>query len=767
MNQIQILQQYLDSASVLFISLNADGTVHYANPFACKTLGTTQEEIEGKNWFDHFIPESDRPQVKEVWQQIIDGNVDVMEYYENNIITITGEKRFIAWHNTAIYDSHGKLSRHISSGSDITDKTSVDALIESEKRAKAIFEQAAVGIARVAPDGRWLDVNRKLCEIVGYQRAELLTLTFQEITHPDDLNTDLKYVEEMLDNLIDTYTLEKRYIHKQGHTVWVNLTASLVKDSAGKPEHFISVVEDISSRKEIEEELYRSQKRLSEAQKVALLGSWELDTTTGELQWSDEVYEIFELDPIEFKPSYEGFLHAIHPDDRKRVDKGYSKSLENHTTYDSVHRLLMKDGRVKFVNERCQHTYDEKGNPLSSTGTIQDITEQQMLEKKFLQAQKMEAVGTLAGGIAHDFNNKLAAITGNIFLLKRKTKQQPELLENIKTIEKLSFEAAELVRQLLTFARVDRIEKSTFSLTSLMKESIKMHRVALPENIVFETDFNTDPLFIDGNATQIQQVLINIMNNARDALESEKKPRLTIHLEKVPADKAFRQAFPELKSKQHARITISDNGAGILKKNIEKIFEPFFTTKKVGKGTGLGLSMAYGAVKSHGGEISVTSKARQGTAFDIYLPLAKTIEGPTHVRDQRVSTGEHQTILLVDDDTEVLTAGKEVLSTLNYRVITARDGAEAISIFETHQSKISAVILDVVMPTMGGVAAANEIRKIRNDILIMFATGYDASSTLKSLPTNEIILSKPYSPEELSQTLAELFASKESASSLS
>lgn len=273
-----------------------------------------------------------------------------------------------------------------------------DNVRQSEKRFRGVFNQAAVGVARLSPDGTWLSVNKKLCDIVGYSHKELLSKTFQDITHPDDLQTNLAYVHQLLEDEIQTYSMEKRYLKKNGDLVWVNLTVSLVRDTNNDPDYFISVIEDITERKQAKEKLRESEANLRDAQNMAKMGCWELDLASNRLNWSGSIFDIFEIDPKQFEASYESFIGAIHPDDRERANHAYTKSLVDKTPYEITHRLLMKDGRIKWLNEICRTEFNSHGEAVRSIGVVQDITGRKQAELALLQSEAT-------------IKNKLKAIT--------------------------------------------------------------------------------------------------------------------------------------------------------------------------------------------------------------------------------------------------------------------------------------------------------------------------------------------------------------------
>lgn len=374
----------LDNAGALVMVLDCEGRIRRFN-HACERLsGYTFEEVEGKFPWDFVLLAEDAETIRMQAFEVLKNDPKTLAgSYTNYWVSKNGERYLIEWQNSPLRNTDGEMEYVVSIGSDITiDRAMQDALRESEERARAVFEQAAVGIAYVAPDGRWIDVNKRLCMILGYERSYLLTTTFQDITFPADLEADLQYISRVLRNEIETYSMEKRYIRADGSVIWVNLTVSLVRDEGGEPEYFISVVEDINDRKVTEELLHNSERQLREAQRIAHMGSWELNLVDNKLHWSDEIYSIFEIDRARFGASYDAFLNAIHPEDRDAVNMAYTDSLKDKLPYEIAHRLLMPDGRIKWVKERCETDFIADATPFRSLGTVQDITEQIRIEQE-------------------------------------------------------------------------------------------------------------------------------------------------------------------------------------------------------------------------------------------------------------------------------------------------------------------------------------------------------------------------------------------------
>ncbi|MFQ5345666.1 MAG: ATP-binding protein, partial [Mariprofundus sp.] len=367
--------------------------------------------------------------------------------------------------------------------------------------------------------------------------------------------------------------------------------------------------------------------------------------------------------------------------------------------------------------------------------------------------QKMESIGTLVGGIAHDFNNMLAGITGNLYLARRKANLSPDLMQNLDNIEQLSVRAAEMIQQLLTFARKRRVSIKPISFNASIRELLKLIRASTPENIAIEQHICSDELKIRGDATLLHQVMMNLLSNAHDAVEAAGRPRIIISLDVLFADDAFVKRHVYFKAGSYAHLSVEDNGCGIPQEQMKHVFDPFFTTKEQGKGTGLGLSMVFGAVKIHHGFVEVESVQGKGTSFHIYLPLLEQDETATDIREQGGGfwQGHGETILLADDQQYVLEIGKEVLKELGYRVLVAGNGREAVKLFQTHTEDIDLCIFDLVMPEMGGRQAAELIRKIRPQAKIIFSTAYDKHG--RDELAHETVISKPFAIEKMSRLI--------------
>ncbi|PJA32235.1 MAG: hybrid sensor histidine kinase/response regulator [Zetaproteobacteria bacterium CG_4_9_14_3_um_filter_53_7] len=406
-----------------------------------------------------------------------------------------------------------------------------------------------------------------------------------------------------------------------------------------------------------------------------------------------------------------------------------------------------KNGTIFPVHLSVAPIFAKNGEITHFVAVHEDLTEAEALQKKMMMSQKMEAVGTMVGGVAHDFNNLLASIVGNLYLMRKRFQDDEKTVSRIKGMESSVQHGAQLIQQMLTFARKDRTEMHAMDLAGFIKEAYKLAHAGIPENISFRLDYAPgEDFWIKGDATQLQQVLLNLVTNARHAVKDSEKPEIEMKLEIVAPDALMRARFAEMADESEwCCLSCSDNGCGMNHQLVERIFEPFFTTKTVGEGTGLGLAMVYGAVQNHKGIIDVQSVPGEGTRFSVYLPLHKTQAARVVSQDDAEVDGKGMTILLVDDEEGLRHVLADVLRHNSFMVLQASDGEQAVEMFEKHEADIKLVLMDVVMPNKGGVVAAREIRQINATVPIIFQTGYGEQTQLQAAASisNSDSLQKP------------------------
>jgi len=381
-----------------------------------------------------------------------------------------------------------------------------------------------------------------------------------------------------------------------------------------------------------------------------------------------------------------------------------------------------------------------------------------------VQAQKMEAVGTMAGGIAHDFNNLLAAMIGNLYLMRMHHKEDEEIVARTGAMESTIQHGAKMIQQMLIFARKDRPEMHDMDLRAFMKEVQKLSEASLPENIQFSFTYpGKEESWIHGDATQLQQLLLNLVTNARHAVQSVAKPRIELELSHAEPGPQLLANHADLSSDEGwCCIRCTDNGCGMSPETQARIFEPFFTTREVGVGTGLGLAMVYGAVSNHQGIIDVQSAEGSGTTFSIYLPLHQASEAQVVGSKDVQIDGQGKGILIVDDADMLRGVLAEVLRQNGFTIWEACDGELGVAAYKKYGKQIDLVLMDVVMPNKGGVAAATEIRAMDADVPIIFQTGHGEKTQLDAAQAIEhsTSLHKPVNIPELLQAIADNLGGK-------
>ncbi len=542
-------------------------------------------------------------------------------------------------------------------------------------------------------------------------------------------------------------------ITKDGRTItcrWINTP---LKTEEGEVAGVLSMAEDITERKRVEEELQRSEHRyrsLVESARDAIITITPKGTFTS-------LNRAFETLTGWNREDWIGktFSDLFHPDDAKVVLQLFRQALEGMTPQVQEFRMRTKSGDY-LLAEMMITPQMENGKIVGVLGIARDVTARKSLENQFIQVQKMESLGTLAGGVAHDFNNILGIILGQASVLERCEGDHEMTAESIDSIAKAVQRGAALVRQILTFARKSEVVLGPVNVNGMIRELATMLQETFPKTVELNLKLDEAVPVITMDQAQLHQALLNLCVNARDAINdlapyTSAHGLLTIRTEVVSRSQL--KGHADATASRYVCITVADSGIGMDRYTKEKIFEPFFTTKEPGKGTGWGLAVVYGVVKAHRGFIDVESRINVGTTFRLYLPAPEESAGKADAAEAGATSvrGGTETILLVEDEDSLRHLMKSVLEEGGYRALTAKDGIEAVRLFTQHKDEIALVFTDLGLPRMNGATAFMTLKEIKPNIKAVFASGYLDLESRSDLTRAEAkaFIEKPYNPNEV------------------
>lgn len=529
-------------------------------------------------------------------------------------------------------------------------------------------------------------------------------------------------------------------------------------------ERTAALTREIAERRQAEARLRLSEAQLAKAQRIAQLGSWEWDIVRDQVSWSEETARLYGFKEQDVDLAMDHCLERIHPEDREKVQHALAVSAQTGAPYMCDHRALLPDGSVRLLHGIGETVRDERGKPLKIIGTTQDITLTRTAEdalrrseEQLRQSQKMEAVGRLAGGVAHDFNNLLTVISGYSSMSLLKMDKDSPLRRNTEEILKAAERAAALTSQLLAFSRKQVLQPKVLNLNVTLGSMGKMLRRLIGEDIELFTVLDAGLGNIKADPGQIEQVILNLAVNARDAMPRGGK--LTIRTGNVRVDSKSSYRDRDLEPGDYVMLAISDTGVGMTDEVKAHLFEPFFTTKGLGRGTGLGLATSHGIICQSNGDIRVTSEVNKGTTFTIYLP--REAEAVTAIEpDAHTLVGGDESILVVEDDHAVRELAVSVLRGCGYKVHEARHALEALE--QIDALTLDLVLTDVIMPKMSGKELYDHIHGTHPNLKVLFMSGYtdDALAHHGVLEPGISFMEKPFTPAALSVKVREVLDGK-------
>jgi len=640
-------------------------------------------------------------------------------------------------------------------------QTPIEKTIDTDHKKErevllSVLNDLEDGYYEVDLNGDFTFFNDPMCKLTGYTREELNGMNNRQYMSRESAKAVLKDFNRVYTTGESVKGLEFEIIQKQGENLFVEGSISLIFDGNEKPSGFKGIVRDISRRKMTEDALRRSEKEYRLLVENATEGI--LIIQDGTIKYANPQFLAligYSEDELTNRP----FIEFIRPDDQDRMTDAYSAILNGKKVEELFSfKVESKNGNILLFQAKEVLVTWRKGPAVLTF--LRDMTSQDMLEARLKNAQKMEAIGTLAGGIAHDFNNILGSIMLNSELALDESEEGSEIGYSLGQILQASHRAKDLVEQILTFSRNSEVDKRPLNISSIIKETAKMMRAMFPSTIFIHLEASDDSGLVLANPTQIQQLLLNLSTNSVHAM-SEKGGILEICLENVTLD-ASKADKLNLQPGNFTKLTVTDTGHGITIDLQQRIFDPFFTTKNTGEGTGLGLSVVHGIVENHEGAMKMDSTPGRGTEFSIFFPTVEEDDRPEEMESNPLLADGNNRILFVDDEEALRDAGGRMLKWMGYRVTAVSSGIEALDIFKQESGGIDLVITDMTMPGMTGVELSTKLLEMQPDIPIILCTGYHETVTpekAKALGIREYV-SKPYSQSDMAKIIRDVLTHK-------
>jgi len=625
-------------------------------------------------------------------------------------------------------------------------KNMEEALRQSEQRYATTLDAVPDMVFEATLDGTIIYANRSASEMFGYSLDEVGTINFSDLLNEEGIQTALRVKDEMTQEGEPSQSAFYEVRSADGRAIPVEAHARILKRE-GQPEKVLGVARDITERIEAEKILRESEEKYRTLLDSLEVGFYETDLDGNLLFFNDTMRKTLGYQEVELKGT--NFREFVGEKDAGIMYRAFNAVYKTGIAEKSFNStLISKDGTKKPIEFSVSLVHNNDGRSVGFRGVARDISEKKQLEQQLLQSQKMESIGTLAGGIAHDFNNLLSGILGYASLMKGRIREDDPFFKYVDIIEKSSLRASELTAQLLAFARGGKYDIKPINLNKVVDETLKIIARTLDKSVEIETKLYPQLPTVDADAGQLQQVLLNLCVNAGDSMPAGGRLTIETNIEEISEE--YAKVHIGAEPGQYILWSVSDTGIGMDERTRKRIFEPFFTTKEEGKGTGLGLSMVYGVIKNHGGYISVYSELGHGATFKIYLPISGKPESEKLPETEKPHGG-NETVLVVDDEESFRSLAKDALESHGYQVLLAVDGERAIDIYREQNGNIKLVILDMVMPKMGGHETFLRMRAFNPNVRVLLSTGYSQNGKAQEIMDSGVkgFIQKPYKIDAL------------------
>jgi PAS domain S-box-containing protein len=723
------------------------------NRAAAQSLGYDPEDLIGKPISEFMLPEYQEGFYKDYLVRIKKkGSFKGISQYRAK----DGTKHSIEYSNFLIHREEQE-SYVYGSGREITERIRMEEeLRQSEERYRTLFEQSKDAIYVTTREGVFVAVNQSFLDLFGYSRKELQRVRAQQMYADSD---DRLVFQREIESNGSVSDFELKLRKKDGSLMDCLFTATVRRAEDRGILGYQGIIRDITEHKRADEAIKQSEAKYRTILEAMEEGYFEVDLAGNLTFFNDALCKISKYPRDKLMGMNNRDYTA--PEIAERMYQIFNQIFRTGEPSKIMdYEVTGKDGTTIILEISAYLMRDHKGAPIGFRGIVRDVTErkraeqeQKKLEAQLQQIQRMESIGTFAGGIAHNFNNILMGISGNTSLLLLETDPADPHYQRLQDIEKMVDSASKLTRQLLGYARGGTYEVRPTDLNQVIMETANTFGAA-KKDISIHQELAEGLCMVRADQGQIEQVLLNLFMNAGDAMP--RGGELFIKSTNVTHKDMSAKAY-SVKAGTYALITVRDTGVGMDKKTAEHLFEPFFTTKGFGKGTGLGLASTYGIIKAHGGYIDVDSKEGQGATFYVYLPASEKMPEEPGKHWEPIVKGSG-TILLVDDEAMLLEVGSQVLMELGYTVLAAHGGREAVEIYKEHRDLIDLVILDMIMPDMGGGKAFDRLKEINPAVKVLLSSGYSIEGQAQEIMARgcDGFIQKPFRIEELSQKIREI-----------